>query len=92
MLKKLMNRLAVTCQIFQVQSMIELASLNEEAYEELNCWLCDWEDFNRTLKDLDWIRDAEELDEEDVEFSQNTEDSLKELEQPYLLQSTITFD
>lgn len=58
-----------------------VASLNEESYEELNNWISDWEDFNRTLKDLDWIRDAEEIDEEDVDFSQNTEDSLKELEQ-----------
>ena len=58
-----------------------VASLNEESYEELNNWISDWEDFNRTLKDLDWITNAEEIDQEDVDFSQNTEDSLKELEQ-----------
>ena len=56
------------------------ASLNEESYEDLNCWISDWKDFNNELKDLDWITNAEEVDRNDNVFSHNTEDSLKELE------------
>ena len=56
------------------------ASLNEESYEDLNCWISEWEDFNNELKNLDWITNAEEVDHNDSVFCQNTEDSLKELE------------
>ena len=56
------------------------ASLNEESYEDLHSWISDWEDFNYILKNLDWITNAEEVDQEDSVFCQNTEDSLKELE------------
>lgn len=54
--------------------------LSEQAYNDLDCWISDWKDFNAELKDLDWITTAEEVDGDDDVFSQNTEDSLKELE------------
>jgi len=55
-------------------------TLSEEAYESLDEWIKDWEEFNSGLTDLDWITNAEEVDQEDSVFCQNTEDSLKELE------------
>ena len=55
------------------------STLSEEAYEDLDCWISDWEEFNSELMDLLCISTTEELDEFEL-FSDSTQDSLRELE------------
>ena len=55
-------------------------SLSEHSYADLDCWVSDWEEFNSTLKDLDLITKADEVDDVEDIFSCHTGSSLKEIE------------